>query len=45
MWLNAADLMFNVDVESLDATTMTRVREAAHRILYAYAGSSGGERA
>ena len=40
MWLNAADLMFNVDVESLDATTMTRVREAAHRILYAYAGSS-----
>lgn len=40
MWLNAADLMFNVDVEGLSASTMTRVREAAHRILYAYANSS-----
>ena len=40
MWLNAADLMNNVDVESLSATTMVRVRTAAHRILYAYANSN-----
>lgn len=40
MWLNAADLMFNVNVDSLSASTMTRVRTAAHRILYAYANST-----
>ena len=40
MWLNAADLMFNVDVEGLDATTMTRARAAAKNILYSYANSN-----
>ena len=40
MWLNAGDLMFNEDVNSIDATTWARVRRAAHRILFQYANSN-----
>ena len=40
MWLNAGDLMFNEDVEAIDATTWSRVRVAAHRILFQYANSN-----
>ena len=40
MWLNAGNLMFNVNVDELDATTWSHVREAAHRILFQYANSN-----
>ena len=40
MWLNAGDLMFNENVDEIDATTWSRVRMAAHRILFRYANSN-----
>ena len=40
MWLNAGDIMFNENVEQIDATTWSRVREAAKRILFQYANSN-----
>ena len=40
MWLNVGNIMFNEDVEQIDATTWQRVRTAAKRILFQFANSN-----
>ena len=40
MWLNVSESMWEYDSDEISATTWNQAREAAHRILYAYANSN-----